>query len=646
MQHPQVLRKQQDFLSAYSSCEKEFVRYCSALTFGKMNTDDLVQEVLVSVFEHFDRIRQKDKLLHYLIRSARFTYIDQLRKEKFKAELLEQHTRELAAQGASPDTILDAQLVFEAMDQLPSQQAEAILQFEVLGFRIKEIAKNQQSLPGTVKTRISRGRKKLRQIMEDRDRPEAVLLIGAFPYSFCQYDVGELFDQSSSLVSPPRTSIQGPSLFTLSTSGKMMAGLVLGVAMFLGLGGISSSFYQEKEKEKVCILRGNINGKYTQGMLLHKASDSPREHQVILVKDSAFHYAFTFDHPEAYQLVYLDEYNRSSWRPITFFPTDGELTFDLYPRAEFDKNQIIGGELNLIYQAFVDTFLKPRRRLIEQTSDQMYALMDQGQFWSDTANIINQALDTAKGGNWGRLKDQLDALEKQGHTDKSPQAKVYALRIDSLKLAYEQARSDYIRTDPSLVAYYLLLEDAEWMEDIKIDISDFRKNVQALAQLYPDHPYNDWIGERLEAFETVAVGQKCVDFVAPDVAGNQQTLSELIHGQVALLDFWASWCKPCIIESRTFVPLYEEFKDRGFTIVGIAREYKNTKALHRTLEREAYPWQQLVELDDEANIWLKYDMPNSAGKTFLVDQEGTILAIDPSSEQVRKILNQILEKGE
>lgn len=142
----------------------------------------------------------------------------------------------------------------------------------------------------------------------------------------------------------------------------------------------------------------------------------------------------------------------------------------------------------------------------------------------------------------------------------------------------------------------------------------------------------------INAIDYIKVGKKFTDFSAPDLNGNTVKLSGKIDGKVALLDLWATWCGPCIAKSRTMVPVFNEYKDRGFTIVGVAGEFENTDRLVRFLEKEKWPWLNLVELDRENNIWQKYGVDNSGGKIFLIDQNGIILAKDPTAQEVRREL--------
>ena len=78
--------KQIAFTKAYQACHEPFLRYCSALTYGKMDTEDLVQDVLLSTYLHFEKIQQKGNLLHYMIRAARNRAISFWRRQKFKPE--------------------------------------------------------------------------------------------------------------------------------------------------------------------------------------------------------------------------------------------------------------------------------------------------------------------------------------------------------------------------------------------------------------------------------------------------------------------------------------------------------------------------------------------------------------------------------
>ena len=68
----------------------------------------------------------------------------------------------------------------------------------------------------------------------------------------------------------------------------------------------------------------------------------------------------------------------------------------------------------------------------------------------------------------------------------------------------------------------------------------------------------------------------------------------LLKVRLALIDLWATWCGPCIAASRSMIPVYNEFKNSGFTIIGVANEIDNTNQLKKTLEREKFPLVNLI----------------------------------------------------
>ena len=173
---PAVKQKQKAFMEAYRPCHEALLKYCSALAYGKMETEDLVQDVLLATYTNWDKIRNKGQLLHYMIRAARNRAISLHRRSKFRGELLDKQAERLTAQGLSPEMALDIQLLYWALDQLPAKQKEAVILFEITGFSNKEIAEIQQSSLSAVKTRISRGRQQLKVIMDRK--PTTYSIVG------------------------------------------------------------------------------------------------------------------------------------------------------------------------------------------------------------------------------------------------------------------------------------------------------------------------------------------------------------------------------------------------------------------------------------------------------------------------------------
>lgn len=162
--------KQIEFMQLYAKCEQQFVKYCSALTCNKTEAEDLIQDVLLATYEQFEQIRQKDRLVRYMIRIAHNYYAGQWRKTKYKFISLEDHAQLPYLQTCTPEISLDTQLLYRKLNQLPEKQREALILFEICGFNLREISDIQNSVINTVKSHLNRGRKKLRQLMAEKRR--------------------------------------------------------------------------------------------------------------------------------------------------------------------------------------------------------------------------------------------------------------------------------------------------------------------------------------------------------------------------------------------------------------------------------------------------------------------------------------------
>ena len=76
--------------------------------------------------------------------------------------------------------------------------------------------------------------------------------------------------------------------------------------------------------------------------------------------------------------------------------------------------------------------------------------------------------------------------------------------------------------------------------------------------------------ESIAKMKALAPGAKAPDFTLPTVTGEEFSLKSL-QGHIVILDFWASWCAPCIAEMPTVKEIYAKYKDKGLKVVGRAR---------------------------------------------------------------------------
>lgn len=153
------------FLDWYQPIHARFVRYCSSKSFDLLDTEDLVQETLLATLSAFDKIKNKEKLLSYMIGVVNNIIKNHLRQKKFRGIWKEETMTIVAAKVNDPELALDIQYLYQCIHKLKAKEQEAILLFEISGFSIKEISKIQQSSLSAVKTRLHRARKELKRLV-------------------------------------------------------------------------------------------------------------------------------------------------------------------------------------------------------------------------------------------------------------------------------------------------------------------------------------------------------------------------------------------------------------------------------------------------------------------------------------------------
>ena len=345
------------------------------------------------------------------------------------------------------------------------------------------------------------------------------------------------------------------------------------------------------------MISGELIGGTSKHIVFAKAHEHPYARQILVpVVEGKFQLMLPAGQPEAYMLIPEENFNAGYLRPFVVF--SGENVYvTLHPGERFTENTVTGSPLTAEYH-----------RVRSEIEQQLRGRIDE----------------------IARLQGEIDA----GTGDEA-----------SLKAAESQLETDHLNLHDAYIGEHRTLVAYQLIKDLVIATASgpilemAKKHYPVFAARFPDHPYTEMIGAYLNGRYQLEEGKRYISFHADDLDGNRVLADSLLAPKATLINFWASWCGPCIAKTRTMVPVYETFHNSGFDIINVAREIRNTDAIKALVDREQLPWStNLVDLESKYNVWTQYGITNEGGAMVLVDAKGAILAVNPTADDLRQML--------
>ncbi len=235
----------------------------------------------------------------------------------------------------------------------------------------------------------------------------------------------------------------------------------------------------------------------------------------------------------------------------------------------------------------------------------------------------------------GKIRDN-----KRTEADLAPEFKEF----DALLEKYKDDKSDD-------VAQILLMKAMLYVQVLE----DEEKGMPLLKKLkeqYPDTRQGKSVDQILAQMEkqaasraiqkSLAVGKVFPDFSETDLNGKPLSIANY-KGKAVLIDFWATWCGPCIGELPNVKKAYDKYHSKGFEIIGISLDSDKGK-LTSFIEKEHMTWPQYFDGKGwQSKLGQQYGV-NSIPATYLLDGEGRIVAKDLRGPALEKELSKLLDK--
>jgi len=243
--------------------------------------------------------------------------------------------------------------------------------------------------------------------------------------------------------------------------------------------------------------------------------------------------------------------------------------------------------------------------------------------WFGGHALAQDAKDTK-----AQLRDLVAKIQAQLQAGKKSEADLapYLKEFDTLLAEHKGEKTDD-------VAQILLMKAMLYVQ--VMDNAD--KGVELVKQLKQDYPETapgkqaDTILASIEKQAAakkiqaaLAVGTVFPDFNEKDLAGKPLSVANY-KGKVVLVDFWATWCGPCVGELPNVLKTYEKYQAKGFEIIGISLD-DSKDALDKFIKDKGVSWVQFFDGKGWGNKLAAQYGVNSIPATYLLDGQGKILA--------------------
>lgn len=332
-------------------------------------------------------------------------------------------------------------------------------------------------------------------------------------------------------------------------------------------------------------------------------SNKPNVIDTLYVKDGLTSYSGVSKLPD-YQSLWVDGIRGS----VPVFVEPGEITVELY-KDSIQASKVSGTKTNVAFKRYIDE-INP--------------------LFKSFYDIQNE------------MRNAMVSRDSLGYKDLEEQLKEMETKFNDYQIDYTKSNPDsYIS---AMVLIQLVMNKAienEAAYEIYNGFSKTIKKTKSAVKIYElVAPKEAEETEEAAQDGEVNVGDKAPDFSAPNPNDIAVSLNTSL-GKLTVLDFWASWCGPCRVDSPNLVKVYNTYKDKGLAIVGISLDQQK-ESWKKAIDNDQLDWTHVSYLkrwdDPIAAIYGVRSIP----QLFLLDENGVVIAKERHATDFIPVLEKIL----